>query len=188
MRKFLLSAIALLMTATMLAVGNGSGSSQANAIDFDWDGEHYPKKNAISWFSIKLSNLSKEAEDPTVALYLTNLTNETANVELSGSAILKFPYPLSLFVKDIDLMQLAGTNATEHYSIAGKKHVVWTLPTTYDLSTIGEGQAKDALEQMFGDLSRVSLVQLVEYGLNDVALSIYTDQEIVVSADVYETE
>ena len=136
MRKFLLSAIALLMTATMLAVGNGSGSSQANAIDFDWDGVSKPKVGTTSWYSIKLSELNNAAEDPTVALYLTNLTNETANVDLTGSAVLKFPYPLSLFVKDIDLMQLAGTNATEHYSIAGKKHVVWTLPTTYDLSTI----------------------------------------------------
>ena len=186
MRKFLLSAIALLMTATMLAVGNGSGSSQANAIDFDWDGVSKPKVGTTSWYSIKLSELNNAAEDPTVALYLTNLTNETANVDLTGNAILKFPFPLSMFIKDIDLMQLAGTNATEHYSIAGKKHVVWTMPTTYDLSSVGEGQAKEALTQLFGDLSRVSLIQLVEYGLN-VYLSINSDQEIAVSADVYET-
>ena len=186
MRKILLSAIALLMTATMLAVGNGSGSSQANAIDFDWDGVSKPKVGTTSWYSIKLSKLNNAAEDPTVALYLTNLTNETANVDLTGNAILKFPFPLSMFIKDIDLMQLAGTNATEHYSIAGKKHVVWTMPTTYDLSSVGEGQAKDALTELFGDLSQVSLIQLVEYGLN-VYLSIKPDQAIAVSADVYET-
>ena len=186
MRKFLLSTVALLMTATMLAVGNGSGSSQANAIDFDWDGVSKPKVGKTSWYSIKLSELNNAAEDPTVALYLTNLTNETANVDLTGNAILKFPFPLSMFIKDIDLMQLAGTNATEHYSIEGKKHVVWTMPTTYDLSSVGEGQAKDALTELFGDLSQVSLIQLVEYGLN-VYLSILPDREIAVSADVYET-
>ena len=187
MRKFLLSAIALLMTATMLAVGNGSGSSQANAIDFDWDGVYMPKKNATSWYCIKLSNLNKEAEDPTVALYLTNLTDETANVNLSGSAVLKFPFPVSLLVKDIDLLQYAGDKVTETYSIEGKKHVVWTMPTTFDLSTVAEGQAKEALSQLFSDLSQVSLLQLVEYGLSNVYLSINSDQEIAVSADVYET-
>ena len=62
------------------------------------------------------------------------------------------------------------------------------MPTTFDLSTIPEGQAKDALKQMFGDLTRVSLIQLVEYGLSEVTLSITPDQEIVVSADVYESE
>ena len=188
MRKFLLSAIALMMSVAMMAIGAGNGTSKANAIDFDWDSTYYPEKNVASWYSIKLSDLNKEAEDPTVALYLTNLTNETANVELTGNAVLKFPFPISMFVKDIDLLQYAGSNAVETYSIAGKKHVVWTLPTTYDLSSIDAGQAKDALEQLFGDLSQVSLIQLVEYGLGNVSLSIKPDQEIAVSADVYETE
>ena len=58
MRKFLLSAIALLMTATMLAVGNGSGTSQANAIDFDWDGTHMHEANKTSWYCIKLKSIS----------------------------------------------------------------------------------------------------------------------------------
>ena len=187
MRKFLLSAVALLMTATMLAVGNGSGSSQANAIDFDWDGTYIQEANKTSWHCIKLSNLNKEAEDPTVALYLTNLANETANVELSGSAVLKFPFPISLVVKDIDLLQYVGDDATETYSIEGKKHVVWTMPTTYDLSAIDEGQAKDALSELFGDLTNVSLIQLVEYGLSNVYLRVSSDKQIAIAADVYET-
>ena len=185
MRKFLLSAVALLMTATMLAVGNGSGSSQANAIDFDWDGTYIQEANNTSWHCIKLSNLNKEAEDPTVALYLTNLANETANVELSGSAVL--PFPISLVVKDIDLLQYVGDDATETYSIEGKKHVVWTMPTTYDLSAIDEGQAKDALSELFGDLTNVSLIQLVEYGLSNVYLRVSSDKQIASAADVYET-
>ena len=187
MRKFLLSAVALLMTATMLAVGNGSGSSQANAIDFDWDGTYIQEANNTSWHCIKLSNLNKEAEDPTVALYLTNLANETANVELSGSAVLKFPFPISLVIKDIDLLQYVGDDATETYSIEGKKHVVWTMPTTYDLSAIDEGQAKDALSELFGDLTNVSLIQLVEYGLSNVYLRVSSDKQIAIAADVYET-
>ena len=187
MRKFLLSAVALLMTATMLAVGKGDGSSQANAIDFDWDGTYIHEGNTTSWHCIKLSELNEEADDPTVALYLTNLTNETANVELSGSAFLRFPYPVSLFVDDIDLLQYAGEDATETYKIDGKKHVVWTMPTSYDLSGITDAKVKDALSDAFGDIKNVSLIQLVEYGLSTVDLKVYSSQKIAISADVYET-
>ena len=187
MRKFLLSAIALLMTATMLAVGNGSGKSQANAIDFDWDGELFHGAGNTSWYCIKLSELNKDVDDPTVAIYLTNPGNEMAHVELTGSAVLRFPYPLSLFVGDIDLLELAGTDATQTYDIAGKKHVVWTMPTAYDLSGISDPKIRKALADAFGDLSNVSLVQLVEFGLPSVDLKVYSTQQIVIAADVYET-
>ena len=161
MRKFLLFAVAFTMSMAMMAVGKGDGTTKANAIDFDWDGTYIQEANNTSWYCIKLSNLNKEAEDPTVALYLTNLADDKANVELSGSAVLKFPFPISLLVKEIDLLQYVGDDATETYSIEGKKHVVWTMPTTYDLSAIAEGQAKDALSELFGDLTNVSLIQLL---------------------------
>ena len=175
------------MTISMMAIGAGNGKDKANAIDFNWDGTYIHEANTTSWHCIQLSNLNKEAEDPTVALYLTNLANETANVELSGSAVLKFPFPISVVVKDIDLLQYVGNDATETYSIEGKKHVVWTMPTTYDLSAIAEGQAKDALSELFGDLTNVSLIQLVEYGLSNVYLQVSSNKQIAIAADVYET-
>ena len=187
MKKILLSAIALMMSIAMMAVGLGDGSSQSNAIDFDWDGTYIHEANNTSWHCIKLSKLSEEADDPTVALYLTNLTNERANVELSGSAVLRFPYPISLFVKDIDLLQYAGDDATATYEIEGKKHVVWTMPTSYDLSSISDAKVRDALAQAFGDISNVSLLQLVEFGLNDVYLEVFSDKQIAIAANVYET-
>ena len=187
MKKILLSTIALMMSVAMMAVGLGDGSSQSNAIDFDWDGTYIHEANNTSWHCIKLSKLSEEADDPTVALYLTNLTNERANVELSGSAVLRFPYPISLFVKDIDLLQYAGDDATATYEIEGKKHVVWTMPTSYDLSSISDAKVRDALTQAFGDISNVSLLQLVEFGLNDVYLEVSSDKQIAIAANVYET-
>ena len=94
MKKILLSAIALMMSIAMMAVGLGDGSSQSNAIDFDWDGTYIHEANNTSWHCIKLSKLSEEADDPTVALYLTNPTNDRANVDLSGSAVHRSPYPI----------------------------------------------------------------------------------------------
>ena len=154
----------------MMAVGNNSGANQTNAIDFDWDGTYIHQANNTSWYSIKLSELNKEADEPTVALYLTNLTNELANVKLSGNAMLEFPYPISLVVGKIDLLQYAGNNATATYDIEGKKHVVWTMPTAYDLSGITDAKVRDVLAQVFGDITNVSLIQLVEFGLSNVYL------------------
>ena len=187
MRKFLLSTVALLIAVSMMAVGNNSGANQTNAIDFDWDGTYIHQANNTSWYSIKLSELNKEADDPTVALYLTNLTNELANVKLSGNAMLEFPYPISLVVGKIDLLQYAGNNATATYDIEGKKHVVWTMPTAYDLSGISDAKVRDALAQVFGDITNVSLIQLVEFGLGNVYLEVYSSKQIAIAADVYET-
>ena len=69
MRKFLLSAIALLMTATMLAVGNGSGSSQANAIDFDWTNGNIHEASSALWYCVDLAPIDAKAE-PALVLYL----------------------------------------------------------------------------------------------------------------------
>ena len=70
MRKFLFSAIALMISVTMLAVGTGDGKSQANAIDFDWDSAYVHEANTTLWYSVGLSSLSEEANNPTLALYL----------------------------------------------------------------------------------------------------------------------
>ena len=75
MRKILLSTIALMMTISMMAVGVGNGKDRANAIDFNWDSTYIREANTTSWYCIKLSELNKEADDPTVALYFNNHVN-----------------------------------------------------------------------------------------------------------------
>ena len=81
MRKFLLSTIALLMAVATMA---GNGSSKANAIDFDWANGNTHEAGTL-WYRVDLSPISGMV-DPTLALYLTNLAEETANVDVTVSA------------------------------------------------------------------------------------------------------
>ena len=110
MRKFLLSTIAVFMSVAMMAIGKGDGTSKANAIDFDWANGHKPALSAGSWYRVSLSPLSEEAYDPTLALYLTNLTDETASVKLTMQA--------ELLGKSV--------NQNSSYNIAGKDFQLWS--------------------------------------------------------------
>ena len=85
MRKFLLSTIALLMAVATMA---GNGSSKANAIDFDWANGNTHEAGTL-WYRVNLSPISGMV-DPTLALYLTNLTDETAKVDVTVSATVTF--------------------------------------------------------------------------------------------------
>ena len=109
MRKFLLFAIATLMSVTMMAAG-GDGSSKTNAIDFDWENGHNPALSAGTWYRVNLSPLKAEANDPTLALYLTNLTDNRASVSLKLEA------------------SVAGesVNQTSSYNIAAKDYQLWS--------------------------------------------------------------
>ena len=138
MRKFLLSAIALLMTATMLAVGNGSGSSQANAIDFDWTNGNIHEASSALWYCVDLAPIDAKAE-PALVLYLTNLSDEKAAVEV--------------------MVSVAGTQRTVSYSIAARGYYRLDLP----------------------------IAQFREFiPVNQVCLSLKSNQKIALSAKVYE--
>ena len=113
MRKFLLSTIALMMSVAMMAVGAGNGTSKANAIDFDWANGHKPALSAGSWYRVSLSPLKAQANDPTLALYLTNLTDETAAVSVTVEASLLGQSSSSKF----------------NYNIAGKDYQLWSKKT-----------------------------------------------------------
>ena len=109
MRKILLSTVALLMAVSMMAIGNNSGATKANAIDFDWADGNVHEAATPLWYCVDLAPLDK-AEDPTLALYLTNLTDETAVVEVVVTA--------SAF----------GQTQTQklNYTIAAKDHKPWS--------------------------------------------------------------
>ena len=158
MRKILLSAIALMMTATMLAVGTGDGKSQSNAIDFDWEnGKIHKAGTAALWYRVDLSPL-KSVEDPTLALYLTNLTEATSAVNLKAEA--------SVTV----LGQTQSGSVDKNYSIAGKDYVLWSL----------KGFNASGRE--------LTLKSLMTLGLKEVYLQLQSTQDVVLAAKVYETE
>ena len=113
MRRFLLLTIATLMTISMMAIGAGNGKDKANAIDFNWAEGHTHEAGSALWYRVTLAHLSKEANDPTLALYLTNLTTELSNVSLSV---------------DAEVMgQKASKNSS--YKIASKGYEIWSLRT-----------------------------------------------------------
>lgn len=158
MRKILLSAIALLMTATLLAAGTGDGSSQANAIDFDWEkGNIHQASPKALWYRVNLNPLNS-VDDPTLALYLTNLTDETSAVHLKAEASVSV------------LGQTQSGNVDKNYSIEANDFVLWSLK-----SFTASGR-------------ELTLKTLMGLGLKEVYLQLQASQDVALSAKVYETE
>ena len=72
MKKFLLFVAASLVSLGMMAIGNNSGSTKANAIDFDWEnGIRHEGSTSAKWYRVPLDPLYEE-ENPALTLYLTN--------------------------------------------------------------------------------------------------------------------
>ena len=84
MKKILLSTIALMMSVAMMAIGLGDGSSKANALDFDWTTDNVHDATEALWYNVSLAPV-KAANEPAVVLYLTNLTDEEATVNVTVS-------------------------------------------------------------------------------------------------------
>jgi hypothetical protein len=84
MRKILLSSFALLMSVAMMAVGAGDGTNKANAIDFDWTNGNIHEAPSALWYCVDLAPIDAKAE-PALVLYLTNLSDEEATVDVQVS-------------------------------------------------------------------------------------------------------
>ena len=110
MRKILLIAASLLMAIGMMAAGKNDGSTKANAIDFKWTSGHTHEAGATLWYRVGLSELKKE-QDPTLSLYLTNLSKGVADVSLNLRA------------------ELMGEQADKKYSyeILPSEHKIWQV-------------------------------------------------------------
>lgn len=104
----------LLLILSLLTLGlwaaDIEGSSK-NPVIFDWeqgnvlDPTQYADLDSV-WFKVDLAPLYEE-DNPTLALYLTNMTSDrTATVRMSAS--------------------LAGQSETRTYSIAAKKNMIWS--------------------------------------------------------------
>ena len=157
MRKFLLSTVALLMAISMMAIGDNSGANKANAIDFDWANGHKPALSTGSWYRVSLSPLKAEANDPTLALYLTNLTDETAAVTVTVEASLLGQSSSSKF----------------NYNIVAKDYQLWSKK-----SFVAGGRELSLKQMMDLGLSEIYL-QLTSN--KEIALSakVYETEDIV---------
>ena len=157
MRKLLLSTIALLMTISVMAIGLGDGLNKVNAIDFDWTNGHKPALSAGLWYRVDLSPLKAEANDPTLALYLTNLSDATASVSLKLEA--------SLLGKSM--------NQTSNYNIAAKDYQLWSKQS-FDYN----GRKMSLKQLMTAGLSEVYL-QLTSNGEIALSAKVYETADIV---------
>lgn len=97
--------MAMLMTLAGMAIGRGDGLTKANAIDFDWE-QGNVQAAGTRWYRVTLDPLYDE-DNPTLALYLTNLTNDSAVVTIDAT--------------------LAGSEETRTYTIAGKQNKIWSV-------------------------------------------------------------
>ena len=114
MRKFLLFAVATMISVAMVAAG-GDGTSKDKAIYFDWENGH--EHVGTKWYRVDLAQINGMV-DPTLALYLTNLTDESVKVEMNGEAtVTKSILGLS-FSKD--------TTMRAEYTIAANDYQLWS--------------------------------------------------------------
>ena len=115
MRKFLLSAVALMVSIFMMAAGTGDGTSKANAIDFDWASGH--EHVGTKWYRVDLSAIDGMV-DPTLALYLTNLSDVPTKVSMNGTATVSISFAGFNYTKD--------TTMAAEYTIAAKDYQLWS--------------------------------------------------------------
>ena len=99
MRRFLLITITLMMTICMMAVGLNDGSKKANAIDFRWGDGHDHQAGATLWYRVDLDSISGLA-DPTLALYLTNMSDNASKVTVDVSATISVSTPFFTYSVD----------------------------------------------------------------------------------------
>ena len=105
MKKFLLLTVAAMTSIFMMAAGDGSGSTKANAIDFSWDEGHVQKGSRTLWYAVSLDRLYKE-ENPSLTLYLASQSLlDTVDVTLEATLV---------------------ESIKKEYTILPGKHMSWT--------------------------------------------------------------
>ena len=104
MKRFTLLSVAVMMALSMMAIGNNSGSTKANAIDFDWETGNV-HEGGTKWYRVDLAPLYDEV-DPTLSLYLTNPSRD---------------YSVDVNMK----ATVAGEVEERSYTIAPHQHKSW---------------------------------------------------------------
>ncbi len=167
MRKFLLSSFALLMSVAMMAVGAGDGTNKANAIDFDWTSGNIHEASGALWYCVDLAPVNAAAE-PALVLYLTNLSDEEAAVDVQIS--------------------LAGTQRTVSYNIAAEGYYRMDLPIAQFREFITVDQVNLALQSNQKIALSAKVYEFPEYVKEAVANSEPIDWNSGVKQDALSTK
>ena len=167
MRKFLLSSFALLMSVAMMAVGAGDGTNKANAIDFDWTSGNIHEAPGALWYCVDLAPIDAAAE-PALVLYLTNLSDEEAAVDVQIS--------------------LAGAQRTVSYKIAAEGYYRMDLPIAQFREFITVDQVNLALQSNQKIALSAKVYEFPEYVKEAVANSEPIDWNSGVKQDALSTK
>ncbi len=167
MRKFLLSSFALLMSVAMMAVGAGDGTNKANAIDFDWTSGNIHEAPGALWYCVDLAPVNAAAE-PALVLYLTNLSDEEAAVDVQIS--------------------LAGSQRTVSYNIAAEGYYRMDLPIAQFREFITVDQVNLALQSNQKIALSAKVYEFPEYVKEAVANSEPIDWNSGVKQDALSTK
>ena len=167
MRKFLLSSFALLMSVAMMAVGAGDGTNKANAIDFDWTSGNIHEAPGALWYCVDLAPVNAAAE-PALVLYLTNLSDEEAAVDVQIS--------------------LAGAQRTVSYNIAAEGYYRMDLPIAQFREFITVDQVNLALQSNQKIALSAKVYEFPEYVKEAVANSEPIDWNSGVKQDALSTK
>ena len=167
MRKFLLSSFALLMSVAMMAVGAGDGTNKANAIDFDWTSGNIHEAPGALWYCVDLAPIDAAAE-PALVLYLTNLSDEEAAVDVQIS--------------------LAGAQRTVSYNIAAEGYYRMDLPIAQFREFITVDQVNLALQSNQKIALSAKVYEFPEYVKEAIANSEPIDWNSGVKQDALSTK
>ena len=103
------------MTICMMAVGKGDGSNQVNAIDFSWSNGHDHAAGTTLWYRVDLDSISGLV-DPTLALYMTNMSDQASKVTVDVSATIEVSTPFLNYSVDTAVVK------DESYTIAARDY------------------------------------------------------------------
>ena len=107
MKRILFLSVALMMAISMMAIGDNSGSTKANAKEFDWD-KGIKHDGGTLWYRVDLAPLYDE-ENPSLTLYLTNPSN------LVGGSV------------DVSMQAtVAGESESKSYTIKPREYKTYT--------------------------------------------------------------
>lgn len=107
MKKYLLLFLTVVLALPMMAAGNGSGTTIANAIEFDWENGNTQEAGSDGkWYRIDLGPLY-DLEEPALSIHITNLSQTDA---------------AHLYVRGV----VASQEETREYTIAAQKSQIWS--------------------------------------------------------------
>lgn len=154
------------------------GQSKETAILLDWEEANIVDEDQATWYRLEMGSLGERANEPVIALYLNNLSDQSASAQIEASA--KFSVNLLG-----NIIEQEFSIAPQTYHIEGDGHDIWTLPTVYDLTA--QVEENPNLKTVFKDPANVTLARLCELDLQ-IYMQVRADRPIAIATSVYEKE